>query len=352
MVPAKIPARNNPSLFARFYDSIGDSYLKFITKYDDDDLERFGQKIKWIVVILLYSAFVIIHFSRLYDESERAKIEKIFISNQKAYKEDPQFFIQNSNIDFNSSAIFHKTTFSQFLVFVEFTLILSSIITFIFAFSSTKSYQIRSANKEEYKNVNRMYKTSEKSFSSRQKSENSFYELYVWEPSGFWLFLACWWSPLHLVIAFLADNTNWHYAVLILILASFQTQFFVLRFTELNTHKKIITEQVYNEYNTSFVYPRLFKKTRDVATETENDDMLISLNDQSNLNFIQNSDSPHRFNNITIRQPSAIPRDYLTDINSPISRLKPNSKSSSGNRSPYIKKLISTSSPLFARKKE
>ncbi|OLY83907.1 Protein NIF3-like protein [Smittium mucronatum] len=76
---------------------------------------------------------------------------------------------------------------------------------------------------------------------------------------------ASWWSPVQLVLITFSDNNNWYFMLPAVFLVGFQLKLLTSKFLDLSRDTKIITEQVYSEYNTGFVYPNLFKKTRDFA---------------------------------------------------------------------------------------
>ncbi|PVU98849.1 hypothetical protein BB559_001237 [Furculomyces boomerangus] len=264
---------------------------------------QYSKQLAWPLVLLLNSLQVIVHFSRLYNEYEKFQIEELFSPYKNGFGSTIKNYKSAKHLDYNSIDDIEHSSFYKLA------------INAISLFSKKKKYQIRGTPKEEWSsmsNIKRVPDTSTRIYNEPKKQKNSFflnpnvensdtnymYELFIWDPSEFSLNLFCWWSPVQLILICFSDTNNWYYLVPAIFAVGFQMQYVVTEFVNLERSKKILVEQVYNEYNEGFVYPRLFKRSREIA-------ILTDINSMNNPEYFEDSENKEKYiskNNFELKE--------------------------------------------------
>ncbi|KAI8320624.1 hypothetical protein GQ54DRAFT_298530 [Martensiomyces pterosporus] len=103
------------------------------------------------------------------------------------------------------------------------------------------------------------------------KIQGEIWELSMWTPSTFSRNLFCWCSPVQLLILSFMNGSNWYYILPLAAAVAGQCTFLVVTYATLVKDKQLLFGEVYNEYNQSFVNPRVFASKRDVGTSTLED---------------------------------------------------------------------------------
>ncbi|KAJ2693251.1 hypothetical protein H4218_006115 [Coemansia sp. IMI 209128] len=97
------------------------------------------------------------------------------------------------------------------------------------------------------------------------------WELSLWMPSVFARNLFCWFSPVQLLTLSFMNGSNWFYILPMAAAVAGQCTVLVLAYATMVKDKQIIFGEMHDEYNETFVNPRVFAPKQDVATSTMED---------------------------------------------------------------------------------
>ncbi|KXS11598.1 hypothetical protein M427DRAFT_46980 [Gonapodya prolifera JEL478] len=95
------------------------------------------------------------------------------------------------------------------------------------------------------------------------------YELSVWDPPELYVTLFSFFSPAQLLLLSSISASTWPYLILIAGTLAFQTHHLATLYTQRCIDECILRDQVMNEYNAKFVYPRTLHVRADASTMTE-----------------------------------------------------------------------------------
>ncbi|KAF7363455.1 hypothetical protein MSAN_01001300 [Mycena sanguinolenta] len=93
-------------------------------------------------------------------------------------------------------------------------------------------------------------------------------QLEVWTPGELELMLFNVYSPVHAFLWMATGSSNWMIMIFIMGLVGAQANIMTHTYKALIKDKEIIAAEVFNEYNTGFVYPRVNPVRKDVAVMT------------------------------------------------------------------------------------
>ncbi|KAJ2471439.1 hypothetical protein GGI02_002267 [Coemansia sp. RSA 2322] len=97
------------------------------------------------------------------------------------------------------------------------------------------------------------------------------WELSVWTPPEFARNLFCWFSPVQLVTLSFMNGSNWYYILPMAAAVAGQCTVLVLAYATMAKDRQILYGEMHNEYNETFVNPRVFAPKRDAGTSTMQD---------------------------------------------------------------------------------
>ncbi|KAJ3336670.1 hypothetical protein HDU93_002362 [Gonapodya sp. JEL0774] len=119
-----------------------------------------------------------------------------------------------------------------------------------------------------WKTVDNMRRQAERPAIPTAMNEVEGYEIAVWDPPEFAVTVFCFFSPAHLLTLSLMSASTWPFHLLVAALLSLQTHHTVSLYSQRTLDECIVRDQVFNEYNAKFVYPRINIQKRDAATMT------------------------------------------------------------------------------------
>ncbi|KAJ7273722.1 hypothetical protein B0H12DRAFT_997297, partial [Mycena haematopus] len=99
-------------------------------------------------------------------------------------------------------------------------------------------------------------------------------QLEVWTPGELELMLFNVYSPVHVFLWMATGSANWMLTIFIMGLVGAQAHTMTLTYKALLKDKEIIAAEVFNEYNTGFVYPRINPVRKDAAVMTHQSEVV------------------------------------------------------------------------------
>ncbi|KAJ7632629.1 hypothetical protein FB45DRAFT_912982 [Roridomyces roridus] len=99
-------------------------------------------------------------------------------------------------------------------------------------------------------------------------------QLEVWTPGELEMTLFNVYSPVHAFLWMATGSSNWILMILIMGLVGVQANAMTLSYKALLKDKEIIAAEVFNEYNSGFVYPRINPVRKDVAVMTHQSEVV------------------------------------------------------------------------------
>ncbi|KAF9365663.1 hypothetical protein BGX34_009094 [Mortierella sp. NVP85] len=139
----------------------------------------------------------------------------------------------------------------------------------------------------------------------REPHEDKLYawEMAVWNPSIMSRNLFCWYSPAQVLIMLAMDTDNFHIFFPLSVVVAFQVHFLVSVYQSYVKDKQVLFAELHHEYNSKFVYPRIFvqKLDKGVSTETDMDDNDLQSFDQRTGTFEYISQrQPRKFQHLNV----------------------------------------------------
>ncbi|KAF9099552.1 hypothetical protein BGX23_001193 [Mortierella sp. AD031] len=104
-----------------------------------------------------------------------------------------------------------------------------------------------------------------------QENKRQVWELSLWNPSILSRNLFCWYSPAQVLILAGVTSDNFYVFFPLSIFVALQVHLLVSVYQSYVKDKEILFGEVYNEYNTKFVHPKIFVRKYDKAVSTEAD---------------------------------------------------------------------------------
>ncbi|KAJ7219283.1 hypothetical protein GGX14DRAFT_591218 [Mycena pura] len=99
-------------------------------------------------------------------------------------------------------------------------------------------------------------------------------QLDLWTPGEFEMMLFNIYSPAHVFLWMATGSSNWMLMLLIMGLVGAQANLITHSYKTLLKDKEIISAEVFNEYNSGFVYPRINPVRKDVAVMTHQSEVV------------------------------------------------------------------------------
>ncbi|CAG8457119.1 1026_t:CDS:2 [Ambispora leptoticha] len=247
-----------PSLWERIFSAPLDYLIMIINDYDSFDWDAL------LTAIALNCMLIIVKICYRFDRPE-------FSSEYKR--------------------LMDKSSYALKLELAEYGFLMTSIINFIYLAVQTKKYQMFCYRKLEQPatsnahlvNFNKDTPSWADSYCGRIlypicsyffKSDTSLnrrqiWELNMWNPSSFSLHLFCYFSPPQVMVLMGLNSENWQYYLPIAAFIALQVYVLVKIYTTHIKDKQVLFSEVTYEYDNKFVYPTIFKKKNDVATQTD-----------------------------------------------------------------------------------
>ncbi|GBC05153.1 hypothetical protein RclHR1_06060011 [Rhizophagus clarus] len=190
---------------------------------------------------------------------------------------------------------------------VEHVLLTLSILNVIYLWWwSYKIYHFFSQKKDEIPNIpninlvsidlpwyarNRLgYFIHELSYNKSHSEGQKVWEICIWNPNKFSLNLFCGFSPVQVGILMLTNKGTEIYSILLSGFLALQMYFYTEKFISLVRDKEIVFREIQREYDTKFVKPRLFRRKKNVVTQTISQDEMIR-----ELLYTKSSDEHYRY---------------------------------------------------------
>ncbi|KAF9569909.1 hypothetical protein EC968_002434 [Mortierella alpina] len=104
-----------------------------------------------------------------------------------------------------------------------------------------------------------------------QENKRQIWELSVWNPSILCRNLFCWYSPAQVLIMAGLNSENFHIFLPLSVMVAIQVYVLVSVYQSYVKDKQIIFGEVCREYNTKFVYPKVFVRKYDKQVSTGTD---------------------------------------------------------------------------------
>ncbi|KAF9981128.1 hypothetical protein BGZ75_007611 [Mortierella antarctica] len=104
-----------------------------------------------------------------------------------------------------------------------------------------------------------------------QENKRQIWELSVWNPSILCRNLFCWYSPAQVLIMAGLNSDNFHIFLPLSVMVAIQVYILVSVYQSYVKDKQIIFGEVCREYNTKFVYPKVFVRKFDKQVSTGTD---------------------------------------------------------------------------------
>ncbi|KAJ2747122.1 hypothetical protein GGI20_000827 [Coemansia sp. BCRC 34301] len=101
--------------------------------------------------------------------------------------------------------------------------------------------------------------------------QGEIWELSLWTPSVFARNLFCWFSPVQLLTLSFMNGSNWYYILPMAAAVASQCTVLTLAYATMVRDKQILFGEMHDEYNETFVNPRVFAPKQDAATSTMED---------------------------------------------------------------------------------
>lgn len=129
-------------------------------------------------------------------------------------------------------------------------------------------------------------------------------QLDMWMPEDLYLHIFSLYPPPVAVLWHLTNSSNFYYLCLAIGMSLVQTNIVVTAFSNLLQDKQIVASEVMHEYDTQFVYPRIFRPTRDMGTMTNEAEMIDWRPPRSRMHESAYYETPQAYSN----------EDYPTDV--------------------------------------
>jgi hypothetical protein len=100
------------------------------------------------------------------------------------------------------------------------------------------------------------------------RSQNQVQQLNIWTPGDLNLHIFALYSPPIALLWHMMTSSNWWPLLIALGCLVTQTQFLISTYSTLVKDRSVISAEVLHEYDTKFVYPRVFAPKRDMGTST------------------------------------------------------------------------------------
>ncbi|KAJ1980029.1 hypothetical protein H4R35_001280 [Dimargaris xerosporica] len=295
--------------YQRVVEAPGNWVLQWLEDYETIDWDRVQRRLSWPITIGLNATLVVVKLAALVDADEQAHHPPVQFLNrapssgstfqppsgasESRYQGWSATLLADQYQHTSSGLYATVTTRSFWRSCLLVTLVVTSLLNTLYLFSKSKSYQMLHADPKdplssqnirltalEYSSpwwadtwYGRLAWPLWRALFRRESYEDpqEILELDVWTPPILALNIFRWFSPAQVLILQFITLRNWYCLIPGALVIGAQLHFVTHRYTDLVHDKQILFGQMFSEYNTVYVNPRLHMRKYDKTTMTGSD---------------------------------------------------------------------------------
>ncbi|KAJ1984640.1 hypothetical protein H4R34_000543 [Dimargaris verticillata] len=292
--------------YQRVVEAPGNWVLQWMEDYETIDWDRVQRRLSWPLAIALNATLVVVKLAALVDADEQAHHPPVqFLKrapssgssfqqpsgiSESRYQGWSATLLTDQHQDTPGELYAAMTAWSFWQSFLLATLVATSLLNTLYLFSRSKSYQMLHADPKDPLSSQNIRLTALEYSSpwwadrwygrpiwplcralfrrDSYEDPQEILELDIWNPPILALNIFRWFSPAQVLVLQFITLQNWHYLIPGALVIGAQLHFVTRRYTNLVHDKQILFGQMFSEYNTVYVNPRLHMRKYDKSTMT------------------------------------------------------------------------------------